>query len=329
MQKEMNAVVCQKYNDTEAIQIVKLPIPQLAEKEILIKVHTASVQTADWRIQSQNIPSGFGLLGRLILGFSKPRQPILGTDLSGDVIAVGKSVQRYKKGDKVIHATGHNMGCHAEYKLAHENSTLALKPDNLSYEQAAALPFGYLTAWNFLVEKAKIKANEKVLIVGASGTVGLAAVQIAKYFQAEVTAVCSSQNGHYILSQGADHALDYTTDYLTNSSTKYDIIFDSFGNLSFKTCRAHLAPHGRLVLLTATLWSLLWAPLFSFFTNYKVISGVSLENTQLLEKLLELAAKGKIHPQIDHVYAAAQAQEAFTHVGQRHKKGSVLLKFDT
>ncbi|MES2802478.1 MAG: NAD(P)-dependent alcohol dehydrogenase [Bdellovibrionota bacterium] len=322
----MKAAVCQKYNDPNAIQIIELPTPQLAKNEVLIKVYATSVQTADWRIQSQNLPYGFSALGRIIFGFSKPRQPILGTDLSGEIVAVGDQVQRFKKGDKVVHVAGPSMGCHVEYKCVNENAILALKPEKLSHAQATALPFGYFTAWTFLVEKAKIKANEKILIVGASGSVGIAAVQIAKYFQADVTAVCSSQNQNYVLSQGANQAFDYTKDYLAESATKYDIIFDAFGNLNFDQCRPYLVPQGKLVILSASLWDTLFAPILSLFTNYRVISGLALENTKLLEIILELAAKEKIQPQIDHVYKFEQIREAFLHVGQRHKKGSVVVE---
>ena len=206
----MKAVVYTKYGPPNVVALAEVPKPAPKVHEVLIRIHATTVTTGDWRARSLEMPPGFGLLARLVFGVFGPRKSILGTELAGEIEAVGKAVTRFKPGDQVFAFTGASYGCHAEYRTISEAGMIALKPANLSFEEAAALSFGGTTALSFLQGKGGIKRGDKVLIVGASGGVGTAAVQIAKHFGAKVTGVCSTANLELVRSIGADKVIDYT-----------------------------------------------------------------------------------------------------------------------
>jgi len=224
--------------------------------EVLIRIHATTVNSGDWRVRSLEVPAGFGLLSRLALGIWAPRQPILGTELSGVVASVGRDVTTFKAGDAVFAFPGVRMGCHAEYRCMAQDAAVALKPANLSHAQAAALSFGGTTALHFF-RKARLGAGKSVLVNGASGAVGTAAVQLAKHFGAEVTAVCSGRNAAMVTSLGADHVIDYTKEDFTRNGRAYDVIIDTAGTAPFARSRASLRDGGHLLVVLGGLRDLL------------------------------------------------------------------------
>ena len=206
----MKAAVYERYGPPDVVEIKEVAKPTIKDNEVLIKIRATTVSSGDWRVRSLDMPSGFGLLARSMLGFFRPKQPILGSELAGDIEAVGKDVTKFKVGDAVLAFPGVGLGGHAEYRAMPEDGAVAHKPANLSYEEAAALSFGGTTALDFLKTRGNIQRGEKVLIIGASGTVGSAAVQLAKHFGAEVTGVCSTGNLELVKSIGADKVIVYT-----------------------------------------------------------------------------------------------------------------------
>ena len=224
----MKAITYTKYGSPDVLQLQEVAKPTPKNNEILIKIHATTVTSGDWRVRSLNVPLGFGLMSRLVFGVLKPRQPILGSELAGEVESVGKGVSKFKVGDRVFAFDGVNMGCHAEYKCLSEDGAVALKPDNLTYAEAAAMSFGGTTALDFF-NRGKLQSGEKVLVNGSSGSVGTAAVQLAKHFGADVTGVCSTANVALVKSLGADRVIDYTKDDFTQDLQTYDIIFDTVG----------------------------------------------------------------------------------------------------
>jgi len=228
----MQAVVYHRYRPPGVVTLSDVPKPVPAPNEVLIRIHATTVSTGDWRARSLQMPPGFGLLGRLVFGLLGPRQPILGTELSGIIEAVGSSVTKFKAGDEVFAFPGEAYGCHAEYRTMGEDGPIALKPASLSHPEAASLSFGGITALGFLRDKGGIKSGDKVLVVGASGAVGSAAVQLARHFGATVTGVCSAGNSELVRSLGAVRVIDYrTVDFATSGET-WDIILDTTGTVT-------------------------------------------------------------------------------------------------
>ena len=245
-------------------------------------------------------------MSRIFLGFRKPRKEILGTELAGEIESVGKDVKRFRKGDQVYGFTGFGLGAYAEYACMPEKGSLAIKPANLTYEEAAAVVDGASTALFFLRDKANIQSGQKVLILGASGSIGSFAVQLARYFGAEVTGVCSTTNLELVKSLGADRVIDYTQEDFTKSDETYDIIFDTVGKSSFSGCQGSLKKNGRYLLTVGGLMNyvlMLWT---SMVGGKRVICGMSIEKTEALMFLKELIEAGKIKPVIDRCYPLEQ-----------------------
>jgi len=321
----MKAAVCRRYGPPSVVEIAEVPRPALGKNAVLIKVRATTVTAADWRLRSATLPRGFGILVRLGVGITGPRSPILGSEVAGEVVAVGQSVSRFATGDKVFAA---RMGdCHAEYVAIREKD-VAPMPANLSFGEAAALTFGGLTALQFLRDKAQIEAGERVLVNGASGAVGSAAVQLAKHFGAVVTGVCSAANAQLVRSLGADHVIDYTTEDFTRSGERYDIIFDAVGNCPFDRCKAVLAPGGRLLLVVGTLGQMIGAMVRSSRAGRKVLSGVASVRTADLLLLRSLAEAGAFKPLIDRTYPFARIVDAHAHVDTGRKRGNVVISLD-
>ncbi|PGM63734.1 NAD(P)-dependent alcohol dehydrogenase [Bacillus cereus] len=303
----MKAIICTKYGPPNVLKLQDVKKPTPKKNEVLVKIHATSVTTGDCRMRSFTSPLLFWIPMRIILGFRKPKKPILGVELSGEIEEVGTDVTQFKKGDYVFALTGLNVGGYAEYTCVHESGLIALKPTNVTYEEAAAIPFGGTSALHFL-RKGRIKNGQQVLIYGASGSVGTAAVQLAKHFGATVTAVCSNSNFELVKSLGADNAIDYTKEDFTERGERYDIIFDAVGKHKKQHCKKTLAPNGKYVSVNGTM------------------AKVSKDDMLLLKKLTEVE---KLKSVIDRTYPLEEILEAHTYVETGRKKGNVVITIGT
>lgn len=317
----MQVVVYKKYGPPEVLQMEEVEKPAPDANQVLVKVHAASINAGDYR--SMN-PDAF--LIRLMSGPLKPKNPRLGSDLAGRVEAVGKNIKQFRPGDEVF---GCSNGTFAEYVLAKEDR-LTLKPANKSFEEAAALPVAALTALQGLREAGRIRAGQKVLINGASGGVGTFAVQLAKSFGAEVTAVCSTRNLDVVRSIGADHVIDYTKEDFTQSPQRYDVIFAVNGYHPLSAYRRALSPQGVYICAGGTMTqffqAMLLGPLRSRKGGKKMGSmGVAKINQKDLAYLGELLAAGKITPVIDRRYPLREIADAFRYIADKHAQGKVVI----
>ncbi|MBN2089287.1 NAD(P)-dependent alcohol dehydrogenase [candidate division KSB1 bacterium] len=323
----MKAIVCTKYGPPEVLQVqeVEKPIPR--NNEVLIKIHAATVTTGDVNVRGFTfVPPGFGPLPRLMFGISKPRRAILGTELAGEIAAIGKDVTLFKPGDQVFGIGSVIFGAYAEFVCRPEAGALALKPANMSYDQAAAIPFGAGTALFFLRDKAKIESGQKILINGASGGVGVYAVQLARHFGAQVTGVCSTVNLELVKSLGADRVIDYTKVDFTQGGESYDLIFDTVvGKTSFLRCKAALKPKGLYLAVAGGLKELVQMIGTSITGGKKVIFGSPTERREDLNFLKELIEAGKLKAVIDRRYPLEQTAEAHRYVDTGRKKGCVVI----
>ncbi|CAI8954656.1 NADPH:quinone reductase [Brevibacillus sp. IT-7CA2] len=317
----MKAIVYEQYGPPNVLQLREVTKPVPKDDEVLIKVYAATAAAGDWRLRKAD-----PFLARLFNGLWKPRKiKILGFELAGVVESTGSGVSKFKPGDAIYAACGNGFGAYAEYKCLPENGCIALKPSNMSFEEAAAVPVGAYTALQFL-RKGTIQRGRRVLVYGASGSVGTYAVQLAKHFGAEVTGVCSTSNVELVRSLGADRIIDYTKENFEDDGTVYDIIFDTVGKSPFQSCVERLTPNG--FYLRAVHFSPLpivrglWTNMTS---RKKVIGGATKENAEDLRFLKELIEAGKLRPIIDRIYPLEQAAEAHSYVELGHKKGNVVL----
>lgn len=317
----MKAIVYTKFGPPEVLQLQEVEKPTPKAHEVLIKIVATTVVKEDPDMRAS---PGFN-------GFLKPRHPILGQELAGEVEAIGKDVTRFRPGDQVF---GIDMfGAYAEYKCMPENGALAIKPANISYEDAASVPNGALTALPFLRDKGKIQSGQTVLIYGASGSVGAAAIQLVKYFGAEVTGVCSTTNLEWVKSLGADQVIDYTRDDFTKNCKTYDIIFDTVGKRSFSECKGSLTDEG-IYLATVPTPVIMLQALWTAKSGSKKVKFAATGLRSASEKikdlvfLTELIEAGKIKPVIDRCYPLEQIAEAHKYVEKGHKKGNVVITVD-
>jgi NADPH:quinone reductase-like Zn-dependent oxidoreductase len=301
----MKAIVCTRYGSPDVLQLkeVNKPIPN--ENEVLVKIYATTVASGDIRVRGFKSPILLWIPMRIVLGLRKPRQPILGVELAGEVEQIGNNVKLFKKGDQVFALTGMSLGAHAEYTCLHENAIMSVKPSNMTFEEATAVPMGGTTALYFL-RKGNIEKGKKVLIYGASGAVGTSAVQLAKYFGAEVTGVCSTANLELVKSLGADHVIDYTNEDFTKNEKLYDIIFDAVGKNSRRNCKKVLVSVGKYLTVDG--------------------QGIAKVNKEDMIFLKELIEKGEIKSIIDREYRLEEIPEAHRYVEKGHKKGNVIIK---
>ena len=323
----MKAIVYTKSGSPDVLQPRKVEKPTPQDDEVLIKIHATTVTSGDCRLRSCTVPFGFWLPMRIAFGLWKPRNPLLGSELAGEIESVGKDVNQFRKGDQVFASTGFRTGTYAEYISLPEEGVVAKKPANMTYDQAAAVPFGGLTALKFLNE-GNIQSRQKVLINGASGAVGTYAIQLAKYFGAEVTGVCSTTNLELVKSLGADRTIDYTKEDFTKDGEAYDAILDTVGNVSFSRLKNSLKRHGTLLLVVAGLSQMVQGLWTSMTSSQKVISGPATDRKEGLIFLRELIEAEKLKTIIDRRYPLEQTAEAHRYVDTGRKKGNVVITLD-
>ncbi|MCI0713566.1 MAG: NAD(P)-dependent alcohol dehydrogenase [Chloroflexi bacterium] len=322
----MKAVVYRNYGSPNVLEVADVEKPVPGDNEVLIRVYASTVTTGDCNARGfVFVPPGFKLMARLMFGLRKPRKPILGVELAGEIEAVGKGVTHFKAGDQVFGIDGFRLGAYAEYKCMPEKAGLGIKPANLTYEEAAAVPNGALTALTFLRNMGKIQRGQKVLINGASGSVGSAAVQLARYYEADVTGVCSTTNVELVKSLGADKVIDYTREDFTSKGETYDIIFDTVGKTSFSQCKNSLTEKGLYLAGAGGLREFGQMLRTALIGGKKVKAGVSSERKGDLVFLKTLLEEGKLKPVIDRCYPLEEIVEAHRYVDQGHKKGNVVI----
>ncbi|MCL4139568.1 UNVERIFIED_CONTAM: hypothetical protein GTU68_029326 [Idotea baltica] len=323
----MKAVVCTQYGSPDVLQLQEVATPIPKDNEVLIKVHAISITAADTMIRK-----GEPVFGRLFLGLTKPKNPIQGTGFAGVIVDRGNSVLDFQIGDKVFGETGVNFSAHAEYICMDEAGVIAKKPINISFEEAAPICDGALTSLNFLKEMAQIQPGQKVLINGASGSLGTAAIQLAKHFGAEVTGVCSTANLEMVFGLGADKVIDYTKENFPQGKEVYDVIYDAVGKSSFSKCKSALKKGGQylspvldLTLLAQMMWT-------SIFGNKKAkFSATGLkpipELRILLNELATYIEEGTVTSIIDRCYDLDEVVDAHRYVDTGHKRGNVVIAF--
>jgi len=324
----MKAIVCAKYGSPDVLELKEVEKPAPKDSEVLIRVHAASVTAADGMMRK-----GTPFYGRLFLGLTKPKNPIPGTGFAGEIEAVGKDVKLFKQGDQVFGETALGAGTYAEYVCVAEDGVLTTKPGNMSYEEAAPVCDGPVTSLNFLRDIANIHRGQKVLINGASGSLGTSAVQLAKCYGAEVTGVCSTANLEMVKSLGADKVIDYTKEDFTKTSYTYDIIYDTVGKSSFSRCKGSLAQEGVYlspVLGLPLLLQMLWTSKIG--TKKAKFSATGLrpapELRVLLDELKKFIEEGQLSSFIDRRYALERTAEAHRYVDEGHKKGNVVITME-
>jgi NADPH:quinone reductase-like Zn-dependent oxidoreductase len=323
----MKAIVCTKYGPPEVLQLQEVEKPTPKDNEVLIKIHAATVGLSDIMTRK-----GAPFLTRFFTGLLRPKNPILGAEFAGEIEAIGNDIKRFKKGDQVFGADLSGLGAYAEYKCLPEDEVLAIKPANVTWEEAAPV-CGALAAWNFLTDQATIQSGQKVLINGASGSIGTTAVQIARYFGAEVTGVCSTTNLELVKSLGADQVIDYTQEDFTKTGQTWDVIFDAENKSSFSRCKGSLTQKGvylktfpGLTILLQMLWT------SKIGSKKAKISATGLrpvpERLIFLNELIEPIEAGKLKPVIDRCYPLEQTAEAHRYVDKGHKKGNVVITME-
>ena len=322
----MRAVVYDRYGPPEVLRLEDVPRPVPKEDEVLIKIHATTVTRSDCGIRGANASSGLfvSFLSRLYSGLRRPKRRILGSELAGEVAAVGAAVSEFAVGDRVFGTSAGRFGAHAEFICMRESAALAHKPAAMTFEEAAAVCDGAMLALGCL-RQADLRKGRRILVYGASGSIGTAGVQLAKYFGADVTAVCGTKNAELVRSLGADWVIDYTQEDFTKSGETYDAIFDAVGKLSFGRCRNSLKPGG-IYLPTDGLWNLILMPLTSRFGDKRVRFAIPPRFTKKdVLFLKELIEAGKYRAVVDRSYPLEDVVEATRYVETERKTGNVIL----
>lgn len=320
----MKAIVYERYGGPEVVGVREVRDPVPRDREVLVRIHAATVESGDARIRALRVPAGFGIPVRLFFGVFRPRRKILGIVFAGEVVKIGAKVTKLSIGDEIF-GSSFRMGAHAELLAVREDAVFARKPAALSWEQAAALPFGGQTTLDFF-RRGVVRKGERVLVVGASGSVGVSTVQIAKHhFGCDVTAVCSGKNAELVRSLGADRVIDYTREDFTQLGESWDVIVDTAGTAPFARSRRVLRKGGRLLAVLGTLPEMLAAPWVRLTTDKRVVTGTGPERAEDLRLLAELATQGKLRPVIDAVFPYSRAAEAHALVDSGRKVGAAVL----
>ncbi|XXX79329.1 NAD(P)-dependent alcohol dehydrogenase [Sorangium sp. So ce134] len=326
----MKAIVFTAYGPPEVLRLAEVDKPAPGNRDVLVRIRATTVTAEDPKMRAFKHPPLLWLPIGVLFGFRRPRKPILGMEFAGEVEAAGKDVTRYREGDPVFGYTGVGLGAHAEYICVREDAIMAAKPRNMSHEQAASIPNGALTALVYLRNMAKLKAREHVLVHGASGAVGTAAVQIAKALGARVTAVCSGRNLALVASLGADEVIDYTKQDFTRSSQAYDIVFDTIGSTSMAQVEGCLRPNGRYLVTVFGIREIVGMLWTSLVGGKRILGGASNFHWTPgdLAYLRGLIEAGKLTAVIDRSYPLADAAEAHRYVESGRKRGNVVLTVD-
>lgn len=320
----MKAIVATKYGSAEVLQLKEVEKPAPKNDEVLIKVYATTVTAGDCELRQFKMPALFWLPLRIYFGILKPRINVLGQELSGKIESVGKEVTEFKKGDLVFGSTQMRFGAYAEYVCLPSKYAIVIKPDNMSFEEAASLPTGGLNALHF-IRKANIQQGEKVLIVGAAGSIGTLAVQMAKSAGAEVTCIDSTKKLNMLRSIGADHVIDYTQEDFTKSGKNFDVIIDVVGKSPYARTVKSLNQNGRFILGNPSLPGMIRGLWTSMTSDKKILFELAGYKKENLFYLKELFQAGKIKPVIDRSYPLKQMSEAHRYVDQQHKKGNVVI----
>jgi NADPH:quinone reductase-like Zn-dependent oxidoreductase len=321
----LKAIVYKQYGPPEVLNLAEVEKPTPKEDEVLVKVTTTTVTVADSRVRSFTVPPSYWIPARITLGIRGPKQTILGAELAGEVEAVGKDVTRFKVGDQVFASTlEYGFGAYAEYICLPEDGLVALRSEDLTPEEAATLPIGGRTALYYL-RAANIQPGQKVLIYGASGSVGTFAVQLAKHFGAEVTGVCSTANLELVRSLGADKVIDYTREDFTQNGETYDVVFDAVGKAPYTGSLRSLKEGGAYLQAVAAPGISLRMWLTGLTSSKKLVGGGPPPNPEELVTLQELVEAGKVKPVIDRRYPMDQIVEAHRYVDKGHKVGNVVI----
>jgi NADPH:quinone reductase-like Zn-dependent oxidoreductase len=325
----MKAVVFTEYGSPDVLKLKELPRPVPKANELLVRVYAIPVNYGDLTARNFansafNMPALLYLPARMAFGWNRPRINVLGSELAGEVAAVGRRVTKFKPGDAIFAYVGMKMGANAEYICLPENGSVALKPANLAYDEAATLPYGAIMAVS-LLQKARLQPGQKILINGASGGIGGMAVQLAKAYGAEVTGVCGTLRREYVSTLGADQVIDYTRQDFTQNGETYDVILDVLGRTSFARCKNSLTPNG--ILLFASFKGRALFDMFRtrLFSRKKVICALADENVDSLLLVKELAEAGKIKALVEKRFPLEQTAAAHRYVEQGQKKGNVLI----
>jgi len=322
----VKAIVHTEYGPPDELQLIEVEKPVPKDNEVLIKIHATTVTSSDCNLRNLTFAPTWSVVPmRMQFGLRKPRINRLGIDLAGEIEAVGKDVKRYKTGEQVFGRPDPAFGAYAEYICIREDGVLANKPANMTWEEAASLPLAGNTALYFIRDLGNIQAGQKVLINGASGAIGTFAVQLAKYYGAEVTGVCSTTNLELVKSLGADKVIDYTKEDLARSGETYDVVLDAVGKISFSRCRNLLEQEGLYLATLPTLAIVLQTVWTSMIGDKKVKFGDAIGKAENLVFLGELAETGKLKAVIDRCYPLEQMAEAFRYVEKGHKKGNVAI----
>jgi len=329
----MKAIVYERYGPPHVLQLKEVEKPTPKDNEIRIRIYATQVNYGDIAARNFknisprkfNMPMLFWFGARIYFGIRKPKITILGAELAGEIEAVGKDVKRFKEGDQVFGYLGQSMGANAEYVCMPEDGCVAIKPANMTYEEAATVPYGGIMA-SSLLGKVNIQPGQKVLVNGASGGIGSVAVQLAKsHFGAKVTGVCSTPRLELVKSLGADKVIDYTKEDFTQSGETYDLIVDILGKSSFSRCKSSLKQNGRLLFVSFKMRQLLQMLWTSMIGSKKVICTMASDKTEDLIFVKELVEAGKIKSVIDKRYPLEQTAEAHRYVEKGHKKGNVVI----
>jgi NADPH:quinone reductase-like Zn-dependent oxidoreductase len=323
----VKAILHTQYGAPDRLQLMEVETPTPKASEVLIAIRATTVSTGDCNVRNFTfVTKSMRPIAKLMFGITKPWRPrVLGTELAGEVVQVGNEVTKFKTGDRVVASTGATGGGHAQYACLPETGAVAIKPDSLSWEQAVAIPFGANTALYFLRDLGKIRAGQDLLVIGASGAIGSAGVQLAKHFGANVTGVCSGANVDLVKALGADAVIDYTQDDFTKSGNTYDLIFDVVGATTFERAHHSLKPNGvflQNIMELSDVVRVLWT---SVAGGKKIKGGVAIGNMANMGLITALAEVGTLRPVIDRTYPLDRIAEAFKYVEQGHKKGNVVI----